>query len=55
MGAVMDEKIADDGSWILELEMVERDFRRFLKREKLPAEILRESPAARPESAVIQR
>ena len=55
MGAVMDEKIADDGDWILELEMVERDFRRFLKREKLPAEILRESPAARPESAVIQR
>jgi GTP-binding protein HflX len=55
MGAVMHEKIADDGGWILELELVERDFRRFLKREKLPAEILRESPAARPESAAIQR
>ncbi len=55
MGAVTHEKIADDGGWILELEMVERDFRRFLKREKLPAEILRESPAARPESTAIQR
>jgi len=55
MGAVMHEKIAEDGGWILELEMVERDFRRFLKREKLPAEILRDSPAVRPESAVIQR
>lgn len=55
MGAVMQEKPADDGGWILELEMAERDFRRFLKREKLPAAILRESPAAEPESAVLQR
>ena len=55
MGAVMQEKPADDGGWILELEMVERDFRRFMKREKLPAVILRESPAAEPESAAIQR
>jgi hypothetical protein len=35
--------------------MVERDFRRFLKREKLPADILRESPATEPESSAIQR
>jgi len=55
MGAVKQEKPADDGGWILELEMVERDFRRFLKREKLPADILRESLAAGPESATIQR
>ena len=55
MGAVMQEKPADDGGWILELEMVERDFRRFLKREKLPAVILRESPATEPESAALQR
>ena len=55
MGAVKQEKPADDGGWILELEMVERDFRRFLKREKLPADILRESLAAGPESAAIQR
>jgi len=55
MGAVLREKPADDGGWILELEMVEQDFRRFLKREKLPADILRELPAATPESAAIQR
>ena len=55
LGAVMQEKPADDGGWILELEMVERDFRRFLKREKLPADILHESPATRPESSAIQR
>ena len=55
MGAVLQEKPADDGGWILELEMVERDFRRFLKREKLPADILRESPAIAPARATLQR
>ncbi len=55
MGAVMQEKPAADGGWILELEMAERDFRRFMKREKLPAAILRESPAKAPDSAAIQR
>ncbi len=55
MGAVTQEKPADDGGWILELEMVERDFRRFLKREKLPADILQETPAAKPENAALQR
>ena len=55
MGAVTHEKSADDGGWILELEMVERDFRRFLKREKLPADILHETPAAKPENAALQR
>jgi len=55
MGAVTQEKPADDGGWILELEMVERDFRRFLKREKLPADILHETPAAKSENAALQR
>ncbi len=55
MGAVTQEKPADDGGWILELELVERDFRRFLKREKLPADILHETPAAKPENAALQR
>ena len=55
MGAVKQEKSADDGGWILELEMAERDFRRFMKREKLPAAILREEPAMQPDSAAIQR
>jgi GTP-binding protein HflX len=55
MGAVKHEKTADDGGWILEFEVVERDLRRFLKREKLSADILRQSPVARPENAAIQR
>ena len=45
LGAVQRETPADDGGWVLELEMVERDFRRFLKRENLPLEIL-ETPQA---------
>ncbi len=55
MGAVMREKPADDGGWILELEMAERDFQRFMKREKLPAAILREAPAIEPDNAALQR
>jgi GTP-binding protein HflX len=45
LGAVLQETPADDGGWTLELEMEERDFRRFLKRENLPSEIL-EMPQA---------
>ena len=55
MGAVLQERSADGGGWILELEMAERDFQRFLKREKLPADILREPSAAKPDSATLQR
>jgi len=40
MGAVLQEKPTDDGGWIIELEMVERDFHRFVKREKLAPDIL---------------
>jgi len=50
MGAVLQEKPVDDGGWILEVEMSERDYHRFVKREKLSAEIL-EQPQAK-ESAV---
>jgi GTP-binding protein HflX len=45
LGAVLQETPAEDGGWMLELEMEERDFRRFLKREGLPPEIL-EMPQA---------
>ena len=40
MGAVLQEKPVDDGGWIIELEMIERDFHRFVKRENLPLDIL---------------
>jgi GTP-binding protein HflX len=48
MGAVLQETPADDGGWLLELEMIERDFRRFLKRENLPPEILQIPQAHEP-------
>ena len=50
MGAVLQETTVDDGGWILELEIEERDFLRFAKREKLPTEILEQPPVD--ESAV---
>jgi GTP-binding protein HflX len=40
LGAVMHEEIDEDGSWILELKMSERDLKRFMKREKLAPELL---------------
>ncbi len=40
LGAVLNEAVAEDGGWELELKMAERDYRRFVKREKLDAELL---------------
>ena len=54
-GAVVQEKPTDDGGWVLELEMGERDFKRFLKREKLPADILEQPGERPPTTAVTQR
>ena len=48
MGAVMEEIPADGGGWVLELELEEREFRRFLKRENLPPGILETSPVGMP-------
>lgn len=55
MGAVLREKPAEDGGWIVELEMVERDFRRFLKREKLPIGILEEAQNIDSADVILQR
>jgi GTP-binding protein HflX len=44
LGAVVSETPGEDGGWVVELEIGERDFQRFLKRENLPAEILERSP-----------
>jgi GTP-binding protein HflX len=35
LGAVRNEELHDDGSWTLQLEMVDKDLQRFLKRENL--------------------
>jgi len=40
LGAVEREYPVDDGGWVLELCMRERDFASFIKRENLPADIL---------------
>lgn len=55
MGAILQEKPADDGGWIVELEMVEREFRRFIKREKLPLGILEDSPVDDTADLALQR
>ncbi len=44
IGAVLKEEHCEDGGWNLELKMAERDLRRFLKREKLAADLLEPLP-----------
>ena len=50
-GAVLSEEACEDGGWTIELEMAERDLSRFLKREKLSADLLAPSPAQKPATA----
>ena len=40
LGAVINESPNDEGGWLLEVNLAERDLRRFLKRENLSDEIL---------------
>jgi GTP-binding protein HflX len=51
LGAVLNEKTAEDGSWTLELKMSERDLKRFMKQEKLDPELLEPSPVISPATA----
>ena len=53
MGAVLQEKPVDDGGWVIELEMVERDFYRFIKRENLPTDILETPQATEPAASIL--
>ena len=57
MGAVAHEFEVEDGGWMLELDMDERDFHRFIKRENLPADILQQRAASttQPPGAVSQQ
>ncbi|MEX2123181.1 MAG: ribosome rescue GTPase HflX [Woeseia sp.] len=55
LGAVAREFPSDDGGWTLELNMGERDFHRFVKRENLPADILERPGAGRPAGAATHR
>ena len=55
LGAVVQEDPADDGGWVLELEMDERAYSRFIKRENLPDRILEQPAAEQPPGALTQR
>jgi GTPase len=55
MGAVAQEFPVDDGGWVLELCMGEREFQRFVKRENLPADILEQTAADQPSRAATHR
>ncbi len=55
LGAVDKETALDDGGWLLELNLGERDLQRFLKRENLPASQFEPAEAYRPPGAATQR
>ncbi|MGB5247338.1 MAG: ribosome rescue GTPase HflX [Woeseia sp.] len=55
LSAVEQETGLDDGGWLLELLMPERDLQRFLKRESLPADQFEPAQAAGPRGNVLQR
>ncbi len=55
LGAVDKETALDDGGWLLELNLGERDLQRFLKRENLPASQFEPADAYRPPGAATQR
>ena len=51
LGAVISEEVAEDGSWTLELNMPERELKRFMKRENLDPELLEPLPVIKPATA----
>ena len=53
LGAVLGEEVGEDGGWILELKMPERDLKRFMKRENLAPELLEPLPVIKPATAAI--
>jgi GTPase len=55
MGAVSQEFPVDDGGWVLELCMGEREYQRFVKRENLPTDILEQSGPGQPSRAATHR
>lgn len=55
LGAVVREKDAKDGGWVLHLEMLEQDLRRFIKNEELPPGFFESTREIDSVDAVIQR
>jgi GTP-binding protein HflX len=52
LGVVTREETADDGGWNIEINMSERDFQRFMKRENLQTNFLAQQSVAIPVTAV---
>ena len=52
LGVVTREETTDDGGWDIEINMSERDFRRFMKRENLQTNFLEQESVAIPVTAV---
>ncbi len=55
LGAVQQESALEDGGWLLELNLGEREFLRLLKRENLPADILQQVATAESSERAEQR
>ncbi len=55
LGAVQQESALEDGGWLLELNLGEREFLRLLKRENLPADILQQVGTAESSERAEQR
>jgi GTP-binding protein HflX len=53
--AVQRETLLDDGGWLMELNLGKRDLQRFIKRERLPADILEQTVVYEPPGAITQR
>ena len=51
LGAVLNEEALEDGGWLLELKMTEKDLRRFLKRENLAEDQWVQAPVSESASA----
>ena len=55
MGAVTNEYEIEDGGSVLELKLLDRDLRRFLKREKLDSEFIEHSEVYKSPNTATQR
>ena len=55
LGAVAREVVVEDGGWELEVNIEEREFKRFLKRANLRSDVLEQSPVSIPARLATQR
>ncbi|HNP34920.1 MAG TPA: GTPase HflX [Woeseiaceae bacterium] len=53
LGAVLNEVQLEDGGWDVEIQMADKDLRRFLKHENLPADLVRPTSGIDPEPGAV--